>query len=116
MRLKFYKKKIFYRTYSRKNCEMECESRIIEEMCGCVQYFMPRTSGETHICGQRDYACYSKVNIAIDLGLNSTYQCTCLPGCFEIYYKPAIYTAQLGVGGFAVKEKYLAEMDKTLLK
>lgn len=86
-------------------------------MCGCVQYFMPRTSDDVTICNRKDYSCYSKVNVAIDMALNESYQCSnCLPGCFEIYYKPSVYTAELGLGNYSVREKILMQMNADFIK
>ncbi|XP_047538577.1 pickpocket protein 28-like [Vanessa atalanta] len=36
------KKLVFYRTYTLRNCEMECEARIMLDVCKCVLYYMPR--------------------------------------------------------------------------
>lgn len=106
----------YFRTYSRKNCEMECESRIIEQLCGCVQYHMPRSAADTTICGRKDAACYEGVSLAIDLAWNETFACSCLPGCFEIYYKPSMYTATLGAGEFSLHNKFLNDVPDRELK
>lgn len=106
----------YFRTYSRKNCEMECESRIIEQVCGCVQYFMPQTHADTTICSHKDSECYEEVSLAIDLALNATFACSCLPGCFEIYYKPSMYTSTLGTGKFTMRNKFLNNVEEQELK
>ena len=51
----------YFRTYSKKNCEMECESRLTESVCGCVLYYMPRTTDDTTICSRKDAECYEKI-------------------------------------------------------
>lgn len=51
----------YFRTYTKKNCQMECESRLTEESCGCVQYFMPRNREDTVICSRKDSDCYVKI-------------------------------------------------------
>lgn len=97
----------FHRTYSRKNCEMECESRILIEMCGCVLYYMPRIDENTNICSRDDYTCYNQIKLAIELAVNETFKCNCLPGCFEINYSADISTARLGTEGFAVQQNII---------
>ncbi|XP_037040267.1 pickpocket protein 28 [Bradysia coprophila] len=97
----------YYRTYSRKNCEMECEARIVEEKCGCVQFYMPRMKEDTDICSQKDYKCSEKFSIISELGINQTYSCNCLPGCFEISYKPSVYISELGNGSYLTADKAL---------
>ncbi|VVC95889.1 unnamed protein product [Leptidea sinapis] len=59
---------VFYRTYTFKNCQMECEARMMLEVCKCVLYFMPN----------REEACNE-----------------CLPACTEISYYERLSTAPL---------------------
>lgn len=99
-----------YRTYSRKNCEMECESRVLIEFCGCVLYYMPRVDVNTNICNRDDWTCYEEIKKAVELASNDTYQCNCLPGCFEISYGADISTARLGTGGFMIKQNIIKEL------
>lgn len=33
----------FFKLYSQKHCEIECVTSIVEENCGCVAFYMPRT-------------------------------------------------------------------------
>lgn len=104
----------FSRTYSRKNCEMECEARIIEQFCGCVQFFMPRINENTNICNQKDFKCYDELSVAIELGHNQTYSCSCLPGCFEISYKPSVFMSELGTGDYLMQDNIFTDMDLKL--
>ncbi|XP_048482172.1 pickpocket protein 28 isoform X3 [Plutella xylostella] len=48
----------FYRTYTQRNCEMECEAETMLNTCQCVQYFMPKNRS-TRVCGKADAECYS---------------------------------------------------------
>lgn len=93
---------------------MECEASIIEEICGCVQFFMPRLNDTTNICNQKDFKCYEDLSIAIELGLNQTFTCTCLPGCFEISYRPSIYISELGTGDYIMQDKELTSDELKL--
>lgn len=31
----------FYRTYTQRNCFLECEANFTQQICQCVQYYMP---------------------------------------------------------------------------
>ncbi|GBP90248.1 Pickpocket protein 28 [Eumeta japonica] len=33
---------VFFRTYTEKNCQMECQSRLMLDECNCVLYYMPK--------------------------------------------------------------------------
>ncbi|XP_065076029.1 pickpocket protein 28 [Ochlerotatus camptorhynchus] len=97
----------YFRTYSRNNCEMECEARLIQENCGCVLYYMPKLKEDTKICSKGDAACYEKIRSSIALTANTTLICSCLPGCSEIAYTMDLSTADLCVGRFKVRESLL---------
>lgn len=86
----------YFRTYSKKNCEMECESYLIAQYCGCVLYYMPKIYDDIKICSRQDASCYEKIRIAIELQDNTSLSCTCLPGCYEISYQRELTTSALG--------------------
>lgn len=95
----------YYNIYSKKNCEMECSSKMTEERCGCTLYYMPRTFDDgTVICNRKKASCYEKVlyNIA---NSDPDYSCNfCLPACFEVNYDREISSSKLGTGGFMTSE------------
>lgn len=74
---------------------MECESRLLTNVCGCVLYYMPRVDENTIICSREDIDCSKELKLVIQLGQNATYKCDCLPGCFEISYRADVTTAML---------------------
>lgn len=76
---------ILNRTYSKRNCEMECQSRVIEDKCGCVIFYMPRLSPQTKICGRVDVSCYRDVKLSVEKG-ELTKNCYCLPACSELSF------------------------------
>lgn len=95
---------------------MECESRLLIEVCGCILYFMPPVDENTIICGQDKYMCYSKITLAIDLAKNSTFECNCLPGCFEISYRAEVSAVKLGTDGFSVRQNFISRANPDFVK
>lgn len=93
----------YYKIYSKKNCEMECSSKIMEEKCLCTLYYMPRNFNDnnTKICNRRQVNCYEEVLFNISYSLNDIMTCNdCLPACFEVNYGREISSAKLGTGEF----------------
>ncbi|KAG6446862.1 pickpocket protein 28 [Manduca sexta] len=74
----------FFRTYTLKNCEMECEARAMLDICDCVLYYMPKNK-TTRVCGKADAKCYSNTTILIPQGRETACE-ECLPACTEIAY------------------------------
>lgn len=95
----------YYNIYSKKNCEMECSSKLTELWCNCTLYFMPRKfNNGSKICNRKKASCYEQIlyNIAYS---HPEYSCNyCLPACFEINYGREISSARLGTGGFLTAE------------
>lgn len=89
---------MFFKIYSKSNCELECLTNITWNECGCVLYWMPRNISTTKMCGINDYNCYSKtayqyLNINIATAsydptnrYDIPYKCNCLPRCNSVTY------------------------------
>lgn len=107
---------MYVSTYSRKNCEMECESRILIEVCGCVLYYMPRVDENTTICNRDDWTCYERIQLAIETASNDTFRCNCLPGCFEINYYADVSNARLGTEGYLLKQRVIRVTNSSYVK
>ncbi|KAI4503005.1 hypothetical protein M0802_002049 [Mischocyttarus mexicanus] len=56
----------YYRTYTQRNCILECEANFTQKMCNCVQYYMPKSSNTT-ICGKKDDACATTARRAMEV-------------------------------------------------
>ncbi|XP_011645500.1 pickpocket protein 28-like [Pogonomyrmex barbatus] len=86
----------YYRTYTQRNCILECEANFTQQLCECVQHYMPKSSN-TPICGKKDDPCAKRARRAMEVKLydedltNSNVtkipSCNCWPGCFEINYR-----------------------------
>lgn len=107
----------YFQTYSGKNCEMECESRLTEEFCGCVQYYMPRTKNDTTICSRRDTVCYEKIKREVDLAVNTTFSCSCLPSCFEFGFSRELSSTRLvSDGAFLVRNEIIQDLPPAFVQ
>lgn len=90
----------YYNIYSKKNCEMECTSKITEAECGCTLYYMPRQfNNGSKICNRKKATCYESVLYNVAHSMEEKFSCNdCLPACFEINYGREISSAKLGTG------------------
>ncbi|XP_015594264.1 pickpocket protein 28 [Cephus cinctus] len=107
----------YYRTYTQRNCILECEANFTREICQCVEHYMPKAAN-TPICGKRDNLCamqarkameqklYDEDNTTNWLNITETPSCNCWPGCFEINYNIEISQSKL-VSSFEVNEIYV---------
>ncbi|XP_032675500.1 pickpocket protein 28-like [Odontomachus brunneus] len=95
----------YYRTYTQRNCLLECEANFTQKICSCVQYYMPKSSN-TQICGKKDEQCAVNARRAMEtklydedtansLNVTETPSCNCWPACFEINYKAELSQSKL---------------------
>lgn len=103
------------RSYTKRNCELECKSHTIEKECGCVLYYMPRFSESIKICSQEDAHCYDQIELAIESSYNDTFSCKCIPGCFAISYTGQISMSKFNVSG-RIKEAVLLKYSSRFLR
>ncbi|XP_077282137.1 pickpocket protein 28 isoform X2 [Temnothorax americanus] len=104
----------YYRTYTQRNCILECEANFTQQLCDCVQYYMPKSSN-TPICGKKDEPCAKRARRAMevklydeDLTSNITKipSCNCWPGCFEISYRVELSQNKL-IPNFQIDKRYM---------
>ncbi|XP_053977390.1 pickpocket protein 28-like [Hylaeus volcanicus] len=112
----------YYRTYTQRNCVLECEANFTQKICHCVQYYMPKSSN-TPICEKKDDACATNARRAMEmklydedsgltsLNVSGTPSCNCYPGCFEINYNVEISQSKL-VPNFNIAEGYVKKSKK----
>lgn len=77
------------------NCEMECLAEVYLKYCKCILYFLPRLIDDITICGRSDDVCVRHVTTQIAAQTNSSYECDCLPGCFELTYDGQVSMAPM---------------------
>ncbi|XP_053949282.1 pickpocket protein 28 [Anastrepha ludens] len=90
----------YYRTYSRRNCEIECEAKILIDKCGCVLYYLPRINSSARICGPNDNTCTNEVQTRIESPDKKLTCSNCWPACFELSYKAMITSTTISAGQF----------------
>lgn len=107
-----------FRTYSKKNCEAECEALLIAQECGCVLYYMPKVSEDIKICNRQDAECYEEIRMAIELQNNKEFSCsTCLPGCYEYSFGRELTTTSLGDKDlFRIRDEFVSELAYDYVK
>lgn len=73
-------------------------------------------NADTRICSRKDAWCYESVRLAIERSENETYECRCLPGCYELSYYGDVLGCKLGTDGFSVHESYLHNLTPEFIR
>ncbi|XP_037915033.1 pickpocket protein 28-like [Hermetia illucens] len=104
----------YYATYTRRNCEMECEAKLHRERCDCVQYYMPHIEPNANVCGLSDMKCSDSVRYKTHKTSEELYQCSeeCIPACFELGFSTNIYSSRLSHKQFLISDKPIQSMSE----
>lgn len=83
------------RTYSIRNCQIECQTKAVYDRCQCIMYFMPQVYENATVCGSQHSKCLSRVPAKYLAGMVQSHICDCFPSCSEITYSASMSFAQL---------------------
>ncbi|XP_028176949.1 pickpocket protein 28-like [Ostrinia furnacalis] len=90
----------FFRTYTQRNCELECSSNHTALRCGCVPLYMPH-GPNTKVCGGGKRQCILDALEELSLSKsslrpeskNQVQECDCLQACTELKYDAEVSQA-----------------------
>lgn len=77
---------------------------------------MPRIAPDLKICGPIDWSCYEDVKDAMDLRLNDSFTCSCMPSCYAVSYDTEISISKLLERSYGIREKMLRSMTTDYVK
>ena len=107
----------FFKTYTQKNCELECLTNFTLNRCSCVKFSMPRHL-DTKICNRLDIECYNQaendfMGADLELRLSNSMDkpelCNCLPSCTSISYGTDIFQNSHDYQIYLYERYYLAD-------
>ncbi|KAG5869552.1 hypothetical protein JTB14_002297 [Gonioctena quinquepunctata] len=75
----------YYRSYTQRNCNLECQSNYTYESCRCIPYYLPRNK-TIKACGKADMECLNEATDDLEKSYGNGSSCNCLPGCFELVF------------------------------
>lgn len=106
-------KLLYFRTYSKRNCEMECEAARYIRYCNCIKHYMPRIYRNVSLCNLQDVKCIANIGSASETA-NQEKTCaeSCLPGCFDLTFIPVAFPIPFSTNYFDVSDKFLNKFRK----
>ena len=99
-------KLLYFKYYTRRNCEMECDSKLMLRRCGCVQYHMPRLYSNSSICFLDKMDCVVETERLILDSENLKCKENCITGCHDLLYFPDMFASPLGSGNFNLQDSF----------
>lgn len=95
---------LYYKYYTRRNCESECQSIYLYRKCSCIPYNFPLIYSNASICSVKESFCISKANKEwILVSPESLCLKRCLPGCFDLNFLPDSFSGPLAERNYLVQ-------------
>lgn len=106
----------YFRHYTRRNCEMECDSHFMLDQCKCIPYHMPHLFANATVCSIRHFDCLVAAEKDISDPKRLDCKAHCLSSCNDISYFPQAFITRLGNEGFGIRNPYFRNMSTEKLK
>ncbi|XP_022217735.2 pickpocket protein 28 [Drosophila obscura] len=109
------KELIFYKTYTRLNCENECMAGYLYVSCACIPFDYPQIYSNATTCGVKDTFCLRRAQqAAIRPGWVKCRQ-QCLPSCFDLSYLASGFAFPLATSKFQLSNPLVESINKSYL-
>ncbi|XP_017077679.1 pickpocket protein 28 [Drosophila eugracilis] len=109
------KELIFYRIYTRLNCENECLAAYLYESCSCIPFDYPQIYSNASTCTMRDTFCVRRAQReAVRPGWVKCRK-QCLPSCFDLNYLASGFAFPLATNNFQLANALVESMNKSYL-
>lgn len=106
---------LYFKYYTRRNCEMECDSRQMLRRCNCIPYYMPRIYANATTCFLRHFDCvFETERLTIDLE-NLKCKDECLSGCHDLSYYPDMFVTPLASRDFNLQDSFFRNISKEVM-
>ncbi|XP_060517750.1 pickpocket protein 28-like [Cylas formicarius] len=84
----------YYRSYTQRNCNLECQSNHTLKHCSCVPYYLPKNKFIKY-CGKTEKECVDQAKEDMEVVYGNGSSCHCLPGCFFLRFSNSKSFAKL---------------------
>ncbi|XP_070071468.1 pickpocket protein 28 isoform X3 [Drosophila takahashii] len=107
---------LFYRYYTRRNCEAECDSSFFLRACNCIPYYLPLVNPNASICDVNHFEC---LNGAESQNFDvKTSQCKehCLTSCHDLIFFPDAFTTPLSQKKVKAQSNYFKNLSSDYIR
>ncbi|XP_017090672.2 pickpocket protein 28 [Drosophila bipectinata] len=106
---------IFYRIYTRLNCENECMSAYLYESCSCIPFDFPKIYSNASTCTMLDTFCVRRAQRSTNRPRWAKCRSQCLPTCFDLNYLASGFSFPLAVNDFLLANPLVESINKSYL-
>lgn len=107
-----------FKTFTRRNCENECETDRVWDACACVPFHALPIDGNETICGLRHAKCLTNTQIRLSIS-NSALDCeaNCTEGCVDVNYSLDSFQTYLrSKSNYSIKSRFISKLNKSTIE
>jgi len=107
---------LFYRYYTRRNCEAECDSMFFLRLCSCIPYYLPLIYPNASVCDVFHFECLNRAESQI-FDLQSS-QCKefCLTSCHDLIFFPDAFSTPFSQKDVKAQTNYLTNFSSEYMR
>lgn len=109
-------KLLFYRYYTRRNCESECDALFFLRLCDCIPYYLPLVYPNASICDVDRFQCLNNAELEVFDVESSQCKELCLPSCHDLIFYPDSFTTPFSKANFRTRSDYLKNLSSEYIR
>ncbi|XP_016979847.1 pickpocket protein 28 [Drosophila rhopaloa] len=107
---------LFYRYYTRRNCEAECDSLYFLRHCNCIPYYLPLVYPNATMCDVVHFECLNSAELQIFDVKSSQCKELCLTSCHDLIFFPDAFTTPFSQKDVKAQGSYLKNFSSDYIR
>ncbi|XP_059226078.1 pickpocket protein 28 [Stomoxys calcitrans] len=103
---------LYYKYYSKRHCENECQSAYLIRQCGCIPYHLPPIYSNATFCTMKSSFCVERAQQRFSRALTGNCLSRCMPSCFDLTFMPDAFSSSLTSRNYSIQSPLLASMSR----
>ncbi|XP_073832155.1 pickpocket protein 28-like isoform X2 [Musca autumnalis] len=106
----------YFKYYTRRNCEMECDAQFVYSVCRCIPYYMAMIERNASVCFLKDMECVEFAErYLVDVKAQSC-KVHCLAGCQELMFYPDLFVSPLSRRNYSLLDTFYSNITTEVME
>ncbi|KAM7349881.1 pickpocket protein 28-like isoform 1-T2 [Cochliomyia hominivorax] len=106
---------LYFKYYTRRNCEMECDANKFFRHCKCIPYHMAKIYANATTCFLDEMDCVARTERLVLDPISLKCKEDCLSGCHDLSYFPDMFVSPLASRDFNLQDPFFRNISKEVM-